>query len=122
MPAPPVPCIGGTAHAAASIQSDGVLDVDIPAVMVSGTVKLAGGALPVETLDRGSISLAHIAAEGGGSASFSLGTDATATYVMTVMPGHYVVRHAANSALCAPSRALPGVPCASQAIIGCPKR
>jgi hypothetical protein len=122
MPAPSVPCVGGTARTGASIQSDGVLDVDIASVAVTGTVTLSGAAPPAETLDRGTIAFARIAAEGGGAASFSLGTDAAPTYVLTVMPGHYVVRHAANSALCAPSRSLPGVPCASQAIVGCPLR
>jgi hypothetical protein len=119
MPAPPVPCVGGTVRSAAAIQSDGVLDVDILPVVVSGAVTLNGGALPAEAADRGSIAFTRTAPEGAALASFSLGAGAPATYAMTVAAGDYLVSHAANSALCAPSRALPGVPCASQVIAGC---
>jgi hypothetical protein len=119
MPAPAMPCAGGTVRALAAIESDGVLDVDVLPVVVSGKVTLNGGALPVEAADRGSIAFARTAAEGASLASFSLGAGAPATYAMTVAAGDYLVRHAASSALCAPTRALPGVPCASQVIAGC---
>jgi hypothetical protein len=119
--APPVPCVGGLLHAGNSLPSDGVLDVDITPVMVSGSVTLNGGALTTEAVDRGSIAFSRITAEGGNSASFSLGTNSAATYAMTVSAGNYVVSHAANSLLCSTSRPLPGVPCASQVIVGCTK-
>jgi hypothetical protein len=117
--APAVPCVGGLVHAAAPLQTDGVLDVDISPVMVSGNVTLNGAALPAETLDRGSIGFARVAGEGGGGVSFSLGTNAAASYGLTLTAGNYIVSHGANSGLCAPSRALPGVACASQTVVGC---
>jgi hypothetical protein len=119
LPAPALPCVGGTVRSAAAIQSDSVLDVDILPVVVSGQVTLNGVALPAEAADRGSIAFARTAAEGAGLASFSLGASAPATYAMTVAAGDYLVSHAASSALCAPSRASPSVPCASQVILGC---
>jgi hypothetical protein len=121
LPAPAVPCVGGLLRAAASLQADGALDVDVPAVTVRGNVTLAGRPLPPETLDRGRITFARVAGEGGDAASFSLGPSAAATYAMTVTGGAYLVSHVANSALCAPGRTLPGVPCASQ-VAGCRAR
>ena len=41
---------------------------------------------------------------------------------MTVTAGNYVVTHGAYGALCPSSGALPGVPCASQIVIGCPTK
>jgi len=119
--APPVPCVGGLLHAGNGLSSDGVLDVDITPVMVSGTVTLNGGALTTEAVDRGSIAFSRITSQGGNSASFSLGTNSAATYAMTVSAGDYIVSHAASALLCSTSRPLPGVPCASQVILGCAK-
>ena len=119
--APAVPCVGGLVHAGAALQSDGVLDVDILPVKVSGKVTLLGAALPTEAVDRGSISFARTATEGGSAATFTLGTSASVTYSLTVTAGNYLVSHVANSALCGSGRPLPGVPCSSQVIIGCAK-
>ena len=120
-PAPALPCTGGSLRAAVSLAADGVLDVDVPAVTVSGTVTLNGAALPTETLTRGSVGIGRVAAEGGAGVSFSLGTNTAATYTATVLPGHYLFRHVANAGLCGSGRALPTVPCASQVVVGCPR-
>jgi hypothetical protein len=97
-----------------------VLDVDVPAVTVGGTVTLNGAALPVEAMSRGSVGVARTASEAGGMVSFALGTNAAPSYAATVTAGHYLFSHVANAALCTPGRALPGVPCASQVVTGCP--
>ena len=120
-PAPAVPCVGGPARAGVSLASDGVLDVDVPAVSVSGTVTLNGSALPTETLSRGSITVGRVAAQGGAAVSLALGTTSAPTYAATVMTGSHLFRHAANEALCGAGRALPMVPCASQLVVGCPR-
>jgi hypothetical protein len=117
--APPVPCIGGAVRSAVRVEADGVLDVDLPAVTVSGTVRLNGAPLPAESAGRGSIGFARSSAEGGGMASVSLGPSGSATYAVTLLPGRYLIRHQANAALCAPAAATPGVPCASQVVFGC---
>jgi hypothetical protein len=118
-PAPAVPCVGGSLRAGVSLMTDGVLDLDVPAVTVSGTVTLNGAALPTETLPRGNVGLNRVSAEGGGGVPFPLGTNAAPTYTATVVPGHYLFRHVANGALCGPGAALPSVPCASQVVVGC---
>jgi hypothetical protein len=120
-PAPAVPCIGGSLRAGVRLEADGVLDLDIPAITVSGTVTLNGAALPAETMSRGSVGVSRVAAEGGAGASFSLGTNSAPTYTATVMPGSYLFRHVANGALCGAGRPVPTVPCASQFAVGCPR-
>ena len=85
-PAPALPCTGEWC-ACRSLTTDGVLDVDVPAVTVSGTVTFNGAALPTETLTRGSVGIGRVSAEGGAGVSFSLGTTSAATYTATLMPG-----------------------------------
>jgi hypothetical protein len=120
-PAPALPCTGGSLRAAVSVATDGVLDLDVPAVTVSGTVTLNGAALPTETVTRGSVGIGRVAAEGGSGVAFSLGTNTAATYTATLMPGHYLFHHVANPGLCGAGRPIPMVPCASQVAVGCPR-
>jgi hypothetical protein len=101
-----------------ALQSDGVLDVDLPAVSITGSVSLNGAALPTATADRGSVAFTRAAAEGTGAISISLGTNAPATYAVTLLAGHYVVSHAANAGSCGGTTP-PSVPCASQELLGC---
>jgi hypothetical protein len=116
--APAVPCVGGTVSSAVNLTADGTLDVDISAVSVTGAVKVNGTALATASVDRGSIVFARAAAEGSGSASLDLGTSTAASYAVTLVPGHYVISHAANAAACTPTSS-PQAPCASQALVGC---
>jgi hypothetical protein len=115
--APAVPCVGGAVVRAAPLTADGALDVDIPAVSLSGAVTLDGAPLPSASTDRGSVTLARLPAEGGGGGSVPLGTSAT-SYALTAVAGTYVVDHGANPALCN-GTTVPGVPCASQVLFGC---
>jgi hypothetical protein len=117
--APAIPCVGGVVAPAVMVRGAGVLDVDVPAVSLSGAVNLDGAALPAASADRGSIDFARVTGEGGGAAELSLGTNAAASYAITIVPGHYVVSHVANAALCG-GATLPALPCASQVLLGCP--
>jgi hypothetical protein len=117
--APPVPCVGGTVSSGVGVRGAGVLDVDVKAISLSGAVDLDGAALPAASADRGSLNFGRVPTEGGGAVALSLGTNATPSYAISVVPGRYVVSHAANAALCN-GTALPAVPCASQIAVGCP--
>jgi hypothetical protein len=116
--APPIPCVGGRVKSAISLAADGVLDVDLTAVSLSGAVDLNGAPLPTATSDRGSIQFARLPSQGGGSVSVSLGTTTTASYSITLLPGAYVISHAANASLCG-GATTPTIPCASQVLDGC---
>jgi hypothetical protein len=116
--APAVPCVGGTLMSSVNLGTDGTLDVDIKAVSVTGAVKVDGAALATASTDRGSIVFERASAEGSGSASLDLGTSTAASYAVTLVPGHYVVSHAANAAACTGTSS-PQAPCASQALLGC---
>jgi hypothetical protein len=96
--APALPCNGGTLMSNVSLQSDGVLDVDIPAVQVTGKVTLKGGALPGATSDRGSLDF--VLAKGGNAFTPNLGTSSAGSYAITLLPGSYSVNYVANSNLC----------------------
>jgi hypothetical protein len=117
--APAIPCVGGTVSSAANLTADGTLDVDIRAVAVTGAVKVNGAALNAATTDRGSIVFERTSIEGGGNATIDLGTSTAASYAVTLVPGRYVVSHAANAAACTGTSAAPQAPCASQALLGC---
>ncbi|MDD9934265.1 MAG: hypothetical protein OXT09_11720 [Myxococcales bacterium] len=118
-PLPPLPCIGGVLVPPVALVESGVLDVDVPAVRITGSVTLLGAPLPVEPLDRGSISIERVGDDGSAGVLLPLGTDRLADYGATLMPGRYVFVHAANAGLCAPGGPLPVVPCASQVAHGC---
>jgi hypothetical protein len=75
--------------------------------------------LPAASADRGGVDFARVTAEGGGATALSLGTNAAANYAVTLVPGRYVISHAANAALC-DGASTPAVPCASQVLVGCP--
>jgi hypothetical protein len=120
LPAPPVPCGGGTLRSDASLTVDGVLDLDVRTVTVSGSVTLLGAPLPTATLDRGAIEIAHAGEPGIARATVELGTDSPPSYAATLIAGSYVFLHAANADLCTGSDPAPAIPCASQALLGCP--
>jgi hypothetical protein len=115
--APAMPCLGGELRSGLALQSNGVLDLDVRAISISGAVKLDGQALPEAEKDRGALAFAQI--DGAKAAlSIGLGTNQTPGYAVTVVPGKYVVSHTANPALCGGASA-PTIPCASQTIAGC---
>ena len=120
LPAPPVPCAGGTLRSDASLTMDGVLDLDVRAVTVSGSVTLLGAALPTATLARGAIEIARVGEPHVAPAAIELGTDSPSTYSATLIAGSTVFLHAANAASCTGSDPAPAIPCASQALLGCP--
>ncbi|HEY0134257.1 MAG TPA: hypothetical protein VGB85_09260, partial [Nannocystis sp.] len=86
MPPAPTPCIGGPVLPAIDLSASGVLDVDIPMIEVSGNVTLAGGVLPTEDGDRGSVSFAR---ESGDATAVPLETDGPIKYRLGLIPGEY---------------------------------
>jgi len=103
-----------------AIETDGVLDLDVRSVTLSGAVTLNQAPLPAAPADRGSIDIARAPAEGADGASISLGTDSPPSYAVTLAAGRHAFLHAANAALCSGSEPAPAVPCVSQQLIGCP--
>jgi hypothetical protein len=85
----PLPCSGGTVKSQVALTTSGVLDVDVPAVTVTGTVKLAGAALPDATADRGRVTIGGVAQP--------LGATGPAQYQMMLIPGRYDVSYLAES-------------------------
>src|ERR1051325_8257235 len=83
----PLPCNSGVLETGVALTSSGVLDVDIPAVTVTGHVTLNHGALPATSLQR---------------LSFALGTDPGAqvyvasSYSATLLPGTYAIAYVAS--------------------------
>jgi hypothetical protein len=62
----PWPCVSGPILTELNLSTDGVLDIDIPAVWVQGSITLKGAQMPPESSDRGSLVFSR---QGGGSAS-----------------------------------------------------
>jgi len=105
--APGMPCTGGVLMEGVSLTADGVLDVDIPAVDVSGAVLLEGSQLPSATGDRGSLSFTN---ESSGVTLPSFGTSGSVSYALTLLPGAYDIGFDGNESLCTGQSAA-AVPC-----------
>jgi hypothetical protein len=114
--APQFPCLDGPLKQAVALTNNGVLDLDIPAISVSGNVTLAGQTLPTQPDDRGAIEFGH---SGGIGTSAQLGTSGPGNYHVTLLPGNYVVQLRANGAACSGSNS-PGVSCNDEILAGCP--
>jgi hypothetical protein len=116
---PQIPCVSGTLFAGASLNADGVLDIDIPSRSITGSVTLLGAMLPTETQSRGAIAFTRLDLAGpvAGSAGDLMASGAAA-YGIAIMPGYYVISHIANPALCGVGLTAQ-VPCGSQIIFGC---
>ncbi len=110
-----MPCGGGRLLAGVALASDGVLDLDVPAIEISGRVTYAGEGLPSLGDPRGALSWSSTAASAG--LSVDLGSDGAKSYAVVLIPGAWAVRHIANPALC--DDGLPPFPCTDQALIGC---
>lgn len=111
-----VPC-----NSAALLERDlvtsGSLDVDVPAIRVSGNVTLRGGPLLDGAGDRGALFFASPAREAEVlTAPFAAA--GPALYEVTLVPGSFVVGHRGNPGLCDGATA-PGIPCADQVLLGC---
>jgi len=111
---PDVPCNDGLLHGDIGLTADGVLDLDVQAVRVTGAVTLERQPMPNEPQERGRLVFSLI----GGGQIFSRQFDPAGPviYAMTLVPGNYVVSHNANPGLCfltSPS----SVPCAGQVLL-----
>ena len=104
---PDIPCNAGVIKSKINLAADGVLDLDVPAVKVSGNVTLAGAVLPTATANRGALLHGRF---GRGATTRPLGTSGNGFYAVTLLPGSYSVALAANPALCGPTLT-PEVPC-----------
>jgi hypothetical protein len=107
-----MPCSGGALKQNVSLTQDGVLDVDIPAVHVSGHVTLKGGALPTQSMDRGTLVFAMTDATG---AQRTLGSSGDVNYQVTLLPGSYTVSYSANASACT-GTTLSALPCTGGAL------
>jgi hypothetical protein len=105
--APEMPCVDGPLRAPLPLADDGVLDLEIDRIKVSGDVKLAGGPLPDEANERGRLAFSL---QGGGLVEIPLGASGPVKYAITLLPGTYQAALDADAGLCAPG-ASPKVPC-----------
>lgn len=110
---PGVPCTEGVVMEGASLTSDGVLDVDIPAVDIAGAITVEGQSLPSTSGDRGSLSFSS---DTGVFTLPSLGSSGAASYAVTLSPGIYGIALEANPSLCDGDTA-PHVPCVSGPVV-----
>lgn len=115
---PAIPCISGTLLPSVELRADGALDVDVPAIQLSGSVTLEGQPLPEELRSRGGIRFFLL-----GDDTSAVGGDLTSsgegTYRITLLPGSYTTSHQASPALCGVDQPAPDIPCASQLLLGC---
>lgn len=112
-----LPCGQGLVVKSVAVNADGVLDVDIPAIAVSGSVTVNGAALGDESAERGSAVFTGISTTG--ARSVTLGKTGFGSYRTTLLPGAYVISYGANGALCSGTSS-PNVPCNDQVLKGCP--
>ncbi len=99
-----MPCTGGPLMTTELITTD-VLDIDVPAVTVSGAITLNGAALPTQLLDRGALLLTNEAAS---AVTIPLGLDGPADLALTVLPGEYTVTYlGAAACVGAPDNLMP---------------
>ena len=110
-----MPCNDGTLlHK--MLSSDGVLDVDVPVVKVSGAVTLKGAAMPSASDERGNVLFALVG--GGQLRSGSFGATGAASYRLTLLPGSYIGLLDGNEALC--GKGTPFGTCMDDVLLGCP--
>jgi len=113
---PVVPCTGGRIAEGVALSGDGVLDLDLRAVRISGRVTLGGARLPDAPVERGA--LEFVALDGAGEArTGALGPAGEATWVVDLLAGRYVVRWAPDPALCGVETT--EIPCLAYDALGC---
>jgi hypothetical protein len=108
-PASPLPCSGGPLARGVKLTSDGVLDLDIPTVGVSGAVTLGGASFPTGVADRGT--LTFVGPAGTIAGAFGLGSSGPAAYQGRLIPGSYDVFF--NGAPVCAQAVAPAEPCNS---------
>jgi hypothetical protein len=111
-----MPCGGGRLASGVALANDGVLDVDIKSVTIGGNVTYAGAALPDLADPRGGLRWKRADGTGTGL-SVDLESSGAKQYSVVVMPGRWIVDHAANPELC--DDGVPNFPCTDQTLIGC---
>jgi hypothetical protein len=118
----PVPCVGGALKTSVALKSDGVLDVDMQMVRLSGSVTLNGATIPDAPQHRGALEFSQRGSTDltarGSSKNFR--STFPVRYDMALLAGKYVINHDANESLCERGGAAPSVPCAPQVLRGCP--
>jgi len=97
---PLMPCGAGRLMPDVELQADGVLDLDIPAVYLSGAVTLNQAPFPAETLERGAIQFIRTDTVGALVTSRSLGLSGAASYSVALLPGQYDLGFVGNPVLC----------------------
>jgi len=85
----PLPCVSGPLREGVAFQADGVLDLDLPSVAVSGRVTLRGAAFPDGGGPRGGL---RFNLRGGGAAvGGDLGESGPTHYDVPLLPGCYTI-------------------------------
>lgn len=109
-----LPCASGTLLPAQKLMSNGVLDVDIPLLVVTGKVTLNGMPLPTITPTRGSLEFSLKTAT---FATPSFGSSGAVSYRALLLPGAYKLVHRSDFSTCASNTGT--VPCVDQVLAGC---
>ena len=113
-PSSDYPCAGGILRSGLSLNQSGALDLDIPAIQLTGSVTLGGQRMPDASSSRGAI--VFTGEPGQQSASIALSATGVASYSVTLIPGRYAVGYANAPALCGTAP----FPCMSENLRGCP--
>ncbi len=113
-----VPCVDGKVLTSVSLTADGVLDINLESIVVSGRVTLEGETLPDEALDRGRLIFGLV--EGGMTFSEWFGSSGAVSYNLRLLRGDYLVTFDANEQLCARPESSE-VPCIGYSLLGCPE-
>ena len=95
-PTQPIPCNRGTIITQLSVQTSGALAVDIPEATISGSVTLNGAAMPTSSNGRGTMIFSRRNDISSQSASPSLATSGTASYIAAVIKGKYDILFAGD--------------------------
>jgi hypothetical protein len=103
-----IPCNAGVVRAGVSVADDGVLDLDLRRVRVTGRVTVRGQALPDADRTRGALSF--VRSDGGAARTSTLGTNGPGAYDITLLAGTYDVAFEGNEALCIAVEP-PAIPC-----------
>ncbi|MBA3547832.1 MAG: hypothetical protein H0T76_15220 [Nannocystis sp.] len=110
-----MPCGGGGLLAGIGLAMDGVLDLDIPKIAISGAITYGAAPLPDLQESRGTIRWSRL--DNSGALAIDLGADGSVQYDVPLMPGRWIIEHGANPELCADGA--PNFPCTDQVIHGC---
>jgi hypothetical protein len=114
-----VPCMSGPLVEAVSLAQDGALNLDIPAIQLSGSVTVGGQPLADWVSNRGSVSFTldtdDPEAVAGIGLSNSFGSTGAGVYTITIMPGVYDIGWKASFNTCDDGSA--PVPCVDGPIV-----